>query len=233
MKIGEIDLSKGDNLKMEDEFSGLDLDVCKRQLREWLDATNSIFIKGGKVVKLFNSALVLNWYSPVAKEKSSVLKGYFSDMRGALDSMFNKVYKNAVGSIRYLAMKNGESFEAWGENGFSSGGNNFYDLTWIDLEERGPKGTGMNKSRVTTSILPDFCTGMEDVISSLDDLPMDLAVYDEKGNILATYQDLIKTCKEKVAECVENVKNEITSVVGTEVDNITLGVVGAEEKMSA
>lgn len=222
------------NVKMNDgEFTGLDLDLCRRQLNGWLDATNAIFIQGGKVVKVFNQLLVLNWYSPVAKEKNTILKEDFAEMRRTLDAMFNKIYMNAVGAIRALAIKNGESFEAWGEDGFTSGGNNYYDLGWIDLEAEGRKGTGMNKSRVVNTILPDLNTGIKSVIESLDTLPMDLAVYDERGNILASYQQLIKDCKEKISEILEKVNLDITEVIQTEVDNMTLGVVEAGENMVA
>lgn len=213
------------------EFTGLDINLCKSQLQDWRNKCYSLYSDCNKAILNFNTLLALNWYSPIAVQKNDILHDYCWDMLNEINDLCFSVLQNACGAIRALAIKNGVEFDSTfyeKDDSFGQG------EPWLTtLKESGPKGSGMNKSRVINTILPDFIGEIKRVIDSLSGLPMDLAVYDERGNIYATYRELIKSHQEKMITVLEEINSEITEIIDSQVENIRLGVVEAESKMAA
>ena len=134
---------------------------------------------------------------------------------------------NAIGSIRYLAIKNQDDFHPSIDLDVGKA------YEWVNLDQHGAKGVGMNKKRITEVIIPDFEEGIESVADSLDQLPQDLTVYDETGTILKTYRELIVSAKFRLKDYCTCIPGEIINVIETEKDNLQIGVVEATNRMSA
>ena len=216
---------------MDGAMTGYNPELAKRQLDQFVDMCNQLYIEAGNAVDLFNRALVNNWTSPKAANMNGFLHENTNYIGNAINSMCNTVAMNAVTAIRYLAMKNGSDFQ-YGD-GISLGGGNYFGDHWVDLKESGVHGVGMNKNNVIYLILPDFRNSLNSVKEKLNNLPLDLAVYDPSGRMKEAYIQLITKCKADINQCVLRVDSEINQILTQEVDNITIGVNQAVETMTA
>lgn len=87
---------------------------------------------------------------------------------------------------------------------------------------------GMNVKEVESE-LKTYMSSMNKVVSSLDDVPTEIALFDPDGSLQEAYRSLIDKMKGKIPERITSVKNEIQAAINTEQDTTILSKQQATE----
>ena len=152
----------------------------------------------------------------------------------------DNIAKNARKAYSIIAKANSysdvmflEEYEINEEDHPTEYGSGFYYEFGCNLHPAHPTNgvVGMNIMQVKLAV-DVFKTKIQGVISEIDNLPMNIAFYDEDGSQAAAYASEIKKMKDKIIEMTNQIVTEIASAMENEQNSILLAKQQATESLN-
>ena len=206
---------------MSNGFIGYNPDQAKRDLEKFYEAMKNIDLKYRNSVVMFVEKLRSHWGSPRAVEFSKTKFNVFPESFQFFQNSTQNIIDSAVRAIQILAQNNGSYFDC---NLIFKNEADEYDF---HLEANVDLGNailvGMDIPNVVFAI-QDFEEDLSNVISMLNNLNCNLAVYDTTGDLVVAYQTQIKNMVNNIYDLLSNIKSELEFNIDIERQNLDSAV---------
>ena len=211
-------------------MTGVNLEKAQQDLNNFRDAADAIESALADASNTFADVVIHNWASPKAVEFAGKYTYKLIDIFVKPKEEFSYILNDAALAVSQIAESNGASFDS--SRYFPLPTTMFYGHGSLDeVVEVSPNGeTGMN-IEVVKAGLDTFVASLESANASMDDLPTDIALYDETGELKASFADKIAKAKAKVTEIITEIKNDVQASLSTETDAVITGVKTALDEM--
>lgn len=212
------------------EMTGINIDKATSDLNNFRDAADAIVSKLAEASNTFADVIIHNWASPKAKEFAETYTYKLIDLFVKPKEVFNRLLEDAAIAAYRMAKTHGADFDS--SRYIALPTTMFYGYGSLDeVVEVSPNGeTGMNIP-VVSEALTAFEASVNEALAEMDTLPQDIAIYDESGDIRATFADRVNSAKEKANAVVEPIKDSVNASLSTETDAVITGVQTTTEAM--
>ena len=209
---------------MGDGWTGINIGQVIHDLAAFRDAIGAAQKKYIEAYTEFESILYDAWASPQAQAFQDYLVQLQYYGRG-IGANGNEILESATDAARTLATSNGATFPFSYEKLIE-------DVGWpLVLEESKGGVVGMDVARVKAAY-DAFKGQSEGVITLLDSLPMNFAVFDPSGDLVATYKNKIDFVRNSLENALNNTTAKVNSVIAEEEQSILRGKTQAESELA-
>ncbi len=209
---------------MADDWTGINIRIVTSQLNTFADKTKNIIHNYSTNFDLFNDTLYETWGSDNAVNFNEHLTSLFK-YKKELCEMRNKLLKAVSEAATEMAKHNGATFN-YRVDYMMYGG----VPKKIREDINGVKG--MNIPLAKTA-LDSFEYGCSETVKSLDELPVELGLYDPSGELEATYKALIKNTVSQFKNDFIDARNYLADAFKEETLQLEIGKKEAEEELAA
>lgn len=208
---------------MADGWTGLDVNTVKAQLRTFDEEMNKIISTYSDAFELFNNDLYVTWGSEKAVQFNKNL-GSFSTYKSDFCEIRNKILNAAVSAAKFMAQHNGTTFDySVAFMGTST------DVKELKNEINGVIGMNIPLAKLA---LETFTSTCNQIITDLDNLPIDFALYDPSGDMQKAYKDLVLNRTQNLSTALNDANVILQNAFAEETMQLEVGVVEAEEELT-
>ncbi|MBQ3306570.1 MAG: hypothetical protein IJG68_00095 [Bacilli bacterium] len=213
-------------------FTGVNIEEATRNLDAFREAREQIVDKLVNAQDKFGTDIVHNWSSPKAVEFASSYGDKMTDIFLKPQIILDGILEAAAFGVMEMARSNGVSFDASRYSAMPTGRMSGANVLF-SVKPEAPNGTvGMNTAEVKNAIAT-FSADINDALALMDNLPREIALYDEKGALAATFDEKVANAKSSVNEIVSEVLSSINEKMATETEAIITGVQTSIEEMQS
>ena len=193
-------------------FTGLNPSITIQELRTFreamLDVAN-IFEQGGRV--LFET-LQNSWFSPRAMEFASKYSGtLYETTVTTVEVNADRIEDAVINAFNSMSAANGGSTITPQNRVYPS-----IQKTFGQLREYGPSGEmGMDSDIVNSAVIGYEAT-VRTGLNALNSLPLSLDLYDNNGQLRASYNQVINTVRQLISEITSDMVNSLKRYVNEE-----------------
>jgi len=216
-----------------EEFTGLDIEKAKIELKRFKDQCDEVSETINQTFLNFFETLETKWASENAVAFGKKYSPKIADFLAEFDTHYLHVLSGAASAAQTIAYANGMSFGSTEEYNYMEVGEiigavDYYNRN-IQTSINGVTGMVVANVQIALELLQN---GIAKVITNLNELPKGIAFYSPDGMLRHTYNTNIeKFITQFEALCNEMVA-EIKSYMETEIDNILLAKEQAQSIMN-
>lgn len=214
------------------DFTGFDPAAAKQQLEQFSTFGKIVYEKATKAYYDFFQSLKDNWCSPKAVEFTTEHLFVIHAFSGNIATMYMQIYRSAVDAYNIIARAQGESAMALeDQNEWYSHYND--DMGGEILKEANENGiVGMNVANVQLA-RDIYLTQMNEIITAMENTPLDIAFYDPGDAQKTAYKNEITTRVNDMNEKINTTVKALNEAMETETNTIMIAKDNAAGTMSA
>ena len=227
---------------MSDGWTGLNIEAVKKELDDFEQKMTEISTMMDDAWTLFSDELHRMWASPKAVEFNKQLhKLDYYEYKITLDR--DDILLSASNAAKVMAQHNGATFD-YEYHGYHTNGEldaMGYHSTCVacagnpfpwELQESRNGVQGMNIPMVKYS-LNCFRDSANNVVSMLNELPMNFSLIDPEGELVAIYRSIVSKTASDLQEAINTAVATVSAALEEETLQVRLGKEQAEQTLSA
>ncbi|MBQ3307989.1 MAG: hypothetical protein IJG68_07360 [Bacilli bacterium] len=191
-------------------FTGINSEEANFQINLFLESMSSIAGGMERAGANFFNRLKSNWYSPSAVQFSSTYStSLYQNTVEVIRSNAYMIANAARDAANSMILANG-GVPISKEYSYTSSNHDFGALS-----ETGPNGVGMNVGEISAAV-NDYSSEVTKCVLSLEKIPMNLSIFDDKDAIVTSFQDTIKSLIETIRSSSSDAIKSINGYIQTE-----------------
>ena len=211
---------------MADGITGLNPIRAKQQIEELNINLSSVQNDFVSKTQNFLSGLSELWYSEKAVEFSNNIISSLNEADQELKKVTIDIVEDACGAFNMLADANGAMRIEVVPGPFANG-------EYISCKDMDPSGNiGMRVDDVNI-LTEEFIDELETINNKLQDIPSDIAFYDQENNLEGTYTAEVNRVKTLIEESINFIDQKITQAVNEQTESSEQASVDAADIMSS
>ena len=195
-----------------DGFTGLSPQEAKNNLNEFtagmFDVQDTLYDELNDMMM----QLASNWYSTKAVAFGNTYIPLLNDVLNEIMACAYRIRKDAVAAYNRLANANG--LPTLNDDCQQANGIFFTNVMFKDTNDSGV--VGMSVEKIKTDVIANGHRNAKQALNKFDEVPMNIAFYDNDGAIAAAYSSAIKACEMKIINTVNETVRAIINALEEE-----------------
>lgn len=204
-----------------DGITGFNPTELDKQIATLMDCHLSFCLSFSSARLTYFNSLTKTWCSQKAVEFS---KEFFLDFENCFIDVSNAFYALAdkmQAAYNAMATANGApTIDKYTDEGAEE---HATESEFVLKPESESGDVGMNKQQVQYAT-DFFVEDVNSIIEHLNDMPVNISLFDPDGSMQATYNATVKTMTDEITALLNVLNGKLNTSIETEIENVTLGV---------
>ena len=218
-----------------DGFTGLDVQRAKNDIMNFYNSCHEAHDYVFRALDELGDVLHKKWASPIAQEFVRKYNSEYTNIIIEYYDTYEHILSGANDAARALAKSNGIDFNADMEilsyiiPGRKSETDDFQRPFTCSSDINGAVGMDVEGVRLALDTFKTYHKGLPELF---DNIPEGIAFYDPNGEMIGSYNRIVKGFKEKFLTLFDEIESDLTGYLETETDNILLAKEQATQAMN-